>query len=149
MGTEPIFVETEPVFDLVVVDEPGDDVEPRRDPTEVERFLQAEGVVDDFELALNYLVKYQQILHTLQSPDPQYEVVSRLLRKYKFVPHDRSKNYAVYYGAREISDHTDSIPGEVVELTKGEIEQAEEILNALGPGTVEGDDVFESGEHDG
>lgn len=150
--SKPEIAETEPVLDLVVTDEPGDGVEPKRDPAEVERFLRAEGVVDDFELALNYLVKYQQVLHTLGSPDPQREPVNKLLRRYKFVPHDASTNYAIYYGAREISDHTDSIPGEAVPLTTEEIEEAQARLNrALGPGTVEddGDHLFESGEHDG
>lgn len=102
------------IVEVDTVLDPTRDVEiaERRDPTEVERFLLAEGVIDDFEAALNFLVKYQEIVYRLNSPDPQYEQVSRLLRKYQFVPHPRRENYAILLDGREISDHTDSIPGD-------------------------------------
>lgn len=143
---EPELVETETLAELVPAEvvEPEDKPELRRDPGEVEQFLQREGVVNDFEQALNLLVKYQEIVDRLNAPDPQYEPVSRLLRKYQFVPHERRSNYRLYLDGREISDHTDSIPGSTEEdelLPETEMER----INAIARGALEEQGLLESG----
>ena len=109
-----------------LVPRPDDELRGARSEADLERAVR-DHIVNDFEQALNLIVRYQKILYTLYSPDPAFEEARKLLHKYGFVAREPRTNFKVYDPEHgDITTYTDSVPGTAAEVHTDELPDSDE-----------------------